>query len=480
VKGQRLGADPDSAIVRHAQLQERWKTLPTNWEKTSEVVRHGLPETIRETADLSKPVWPNRFVASAARGLDAAIGEEKSATKSVAIEYAEKFTGLVHAAKDGLQILSKPEHNVLGMLPPELRSQLLLALQPSAVETMGFAGDAQHVSVEQAKKMYLDDKRSLIGLPEDGIKPGTFQNIDRMLRLALDIRREDGVLVIEPSTMMHQVTRDDLIRFKRAWLAKVASGDVSKRTAANYVKAVQYFLGWVFKRDRIVSRRVPDLEDIFRFTDINPINIANYAEAKDTIKAILAVATDRVKLYIYLALNCGYTQVDIGALKLAEIEEREAGTFIVRRREKTSHQNSFSACHYLWEETATLLKAQLAGKNTAGLALLNEDGGPLYRTFADEAKIDNIQSAYFRAVGRVNEQRKKAKQDPIELAFKQFRKIGATAISDIAGQEIQKLYRAASIGDTDRFYVAANFDKLTAALKVWAQTLRLDGVLTGA
>jgi len=216
------------------------------------------------------------------------------------------------------------------------------------------------VTIEQAQVLYLADLRSRIGLPEDGIKPGTYRNAERFLRLALavtvkDLKTDWAVPAISPTAMLHEVGRDDLVAFKRAWLLKVTAGDIAKRTAANYCGAVQYFLAWCYRRDRIVSRRVPDLEQVFRFTDANPIRIADYTNEVPTIKAILAAASNRVKLYILLALNCGVYQSDIGAIKHSEIETVNAGTFIVRGRVKTSHQNDFRSSHFLWPETAALL-----------------------------------------------------------------------------------------------------------------------------
>ena len=133
----------------------------------------------------------------------------------------------------------------------------MVAIQRPAHEVLGFTADAERLTVEQAKVKYLADCRSRIGLAEDGIKPGTYQNTDRMLRLALAIKVKDASGqdrdAIDPKAPLETITRDDLIAFKRAWLSKVSSGDIAKRTAANYCRSVQYFLAWVYKRDRIVS-----------------------------------------------------------------------------------------------------------------------------------------------------------------------------------------------------------------------------------
>ncbi len=495
---QYLGSDPEQATVKHVGIVAEWKWTKANWNKPvvagamtlAEFVREGLPDDIRDTAELDLPVWVKpEWAARATEKQKLNADLLKATLLGKMVEKVRVEVNRIDEAKQylsGLKVERAPgEPDILAAIPPDLRTRAMAAIQPPAHEVLGYTADAERLTVEQAKVKYLDDCRSRIGLAEDGINPGTYQNTDRMLRLALAVTTTDPTgqqkQLIEPKAMLEAVTRDDLIAFKRAWLAKVTAGEIAKRTAANYCKAVQFFMAWCYKRDRIITRRVADLEDVFRFTDINPINIADYADAKVTIKAILADAPERVKLYIYLALNCGYYQADIGRLKLAEIVDHQGDKCIIRRREKTSHQNDFLACRSLWPETWKLLKENLATENSQqnpeGLALLNEDGGPLYRTFADRARVDNIDSAWWRSIQATNEKREKENLEPVSFQFKQFRKLGATAMDRLGGETAQRLYRAAALEDSDKFYVRGDFATLTTALKKWRKVLKADEVL---
>jgi len=454
-----------------------------------EFIRGDLPDNIRHIAALDLPVevrkeWWER--AEVRARIEHKLTMDMMAKLAIA-----KLTKEVQKVEDSRAFLMQAGLDdpimvkLLKAMQPELKARLFAATQLPAHVAQGFAPDAEQVTIEQAQVLYLADLRSRVGLPEDGIKPGTYRNAERFLRLALavtvkDLKTDWAVPAISPTAMLHEVGRDDLVAFKRAWLLTVTAGDIAKRTAANYCGAVQYFLAWCYRRDRIVSRRVPDLEQVFRFTDANPIRIADYTNEVPTIKAILAAASNRVKLYILLALNCGVYQSDIGAIKHSEIETLNAGTFIVRGRVKTSHQNDFRSSHFLWPETAALLKAEMApidiARNPHGFALLNEGGNPVY-TAGVGGKSDNVTCSYWRVLQGLNVQRKKQSLDPLKLPFKQFRKLGATAMNDLCGEEVQKLYRTASFEGADRFYVKGDFSKLTSGLQAWADKLRADGIL---
>lgn len=488
---QNLGTDPDQATIRHIQLTNEWRWTKENWGEIRDMIRLGLPDEIRDKAEIDLPVWIKPAWAERAQvEMRAAVDGFKAAMLKIVTDKAFAHVANIEQGRDylaRLKALPRPgEPDLMAMLPDDLRSKVIVATQPMAHEVLGVAPDAERLTVAQAKERYLADKKSLIGLPEDGIKPSTYQQVERSLRLALELKITDDAAggeryAIDPQAPLDSVGRDEIVAFKRGWLAKVGAGDMARRTAADYCKAVQYFLGWCYKRDRIVSRRIPDLEDLLRFTDVNPINIEDYDAARAKLLTILAKASDRVRLYIYLALNCGYYQVDIGAIKLAEIVERDGDTYIARRREKSSHQNDFVAFHWLWPETAELLEAEQApadrAENPAGLALLNEGGGPVYRISADAGKVDNVTSAYWRVLDSINAERAAKGLDPIGLQFKQFRKLGATAMNAIAGETVQKLYRAATFEGADRFYVRGDFSQLTAALRTWGETLRKDGIL---
>lgn len=488
---QYLGDDPEQATAKHIELLKEWKWTKANWQEpvfdgitVKDFTRTGLPESIRDKAELDMPVFVKpEWRVQAMENLRTSAKTARTAMVDVLTAKVQKHANAMDEAKTFMQGFNGPtlpgEQDVMALLPAELRARVIAALQPSANDVLGLAADAQRVVLSKAKDMYLADMKARIGLPQDGIKPGTYANTERMLTLGLAIQ-SDGKPVLPGDRMLDTITREDLVSFKRAWLAKVAEKEITIRTAANYAKSVQFLLAWCYKRDRIVSRRINDLEDVFAFRDVNPVNVPNFSNVKDDLKAILKDAPERLKLYLLLGLNCGYYQGDIGNLKLSEVCEEGKDIFIKRKREKTSHQNDFVAVHYLWPETAALLQKHLAPKDAAqnpqGLALLNEDGKPLYRV-TETAKTDNVQSSFWRTVQGVNETRSTKEQAPVAITFKSLRKLGATAVQHIGGQDVQKAYRAASIEGTDRFYVTADFSKLTAALKTWRKTLVAEGIL---
>lgn len=81
------------------------------------------------------------------------------------------------------------------------------------------------------------------------------------------------------------------------------------------------------------------------------------------------------------------------------------------------------------------------------------------------------------AIQSVNKDRAKKKLEPLSFQFKQFRKLGATAMDRLGGETAQRLYRAAVLEDSDKFYVRGDFTTLTTALKKWRKTLKADKVL---
>lgn len=477
---QNLGTpdNANAATIKHIALCEEWQWIKAEWPRIQRVLRHGLPDYMRDVAELDLPVWIKEEWWQAGReaGHAALIDEIRRG--------AQLGSDLIDGGRDILRLLTDSPHRHVERLPQETRALVYHQLAPPAHEVLGYAADAERLTLGLAKQRYVDDLKSRIGLAEDGIKQGTYTNMTTMLRLGLELKitGADGAerYALDANTPLETITRDDLIAYKRGWLGKVSAGDVAKRTAANYVKAVQYMFGWLYKRERIVTRRVPDLDDVFKFTGINPIKVPDYANVLPTLKAILKQAPDRTRLHVYLALNCGYYQSDIGHLKLSEIIEKDGERFAVRRREKTSHQNDFTACHALWPETLALLDKFVAPgdteKNPGGWALINRDGKPIYQNNGS-CKSDNITCAYFRAVQSLNAERAKKKLEPVSLPFKMFRKLGATAMNNLAGEQVQKLYRAATFEGADRFYLRADFTPLTAALKTWRAALVTDGIL---
>ena len=119
---------------------------------------------------------------------------------------------------------------------------------------------------------------------------------------------------------------------------------------------------------------------------------------KDEIKALLAKASNRTKLYILLMLNCGMTQKDIADLLVTEVDWKEGR--IIRKRSKTADEENVPTVNYkLWPETFRLLKQERAAESKDRV-LLNSNGGPIWTEKITKdgkyQKTDNVKSAFDR------------------------------------------------------------------------------------
>ena len=129
----------------------------------------------------------------------------------------------------------------------------------------------------------------------------------------------------------------------------------------------------------------------------------------DELKTLYDEAVDRTKLFMLLAMNCGFTQVDIS--DLVHLRKDKAGRVIervdlkegriIRKRSKTEkHHNSPIVNYKLWKPTHKLLK-QFATNKSAVRVLTTEEGKPLMQDSLSgelRKKTDNIRSAFVRAM----------------------------------------------------------------------------------
>ena len=499
---QYLGHDPIEAARRNADLAAEWRWSKTFWHRVvttnkdgpqftlCELMRPLIPANIREIAELDKPVLLKREWIAQADKTMAAYSQNRLAVLAKALELnVMKKLDASDAAKKSLRQLNESAdgvqaEDILALLPPDVQARVFAATQPTVLEAAGLSPSARRVTIAEARKLYLDDERSRVGLPDGGLKLNTFQNKSRFLdyALALQVANADGAAVpaMDVERTLDSLSFEDIERFKRDWMSAARDDKVALRTAKDYLLAFKYLLDWADRQSRIAYRHPANIAGIFKFRKVNPINIEEPKEAIGKIKELFGVASERTRLYVLLGLNCGFYQVDIGRMKLRDVRVEGRHTFIVRAREKTSHQNDFAGRWYLWPETAKLLKSHLANgsaeTNSTGLALLNEAQAPLYTVKPNRARVDNIESAFDRAMAVVNKRRVAKGHEPMAFAFKQLRKVGATMMDRIGGPTARRLYKAGTLTDGDAAYVRNDFDALTKALKAWGSDLRRAGL----
>lgn len=144
----------------------------------------------------------------------------------------------------------------------------------------------------------------------------------------------------------------------------------------------------------------------------------------DEVGTILGAATDRMRLYVLMALNCGMYQSDLSELHPSEVDW-QAGT-VTRRRTKTANNtgNVPTVRYPLWPSTFALLK-QFRSDDPEHV-LLNEHGRKLrdeyIRSDGVAQKRDTIHWAWKRLAERCPVAKVKT--------FRHLRKTGSSTIEE--------------------------------------------------
>lgn len=311
------------------------------------------------------------------------------------------------------------------------------------------------ITIAQAKEKYFADYRNRVGLQsEAGLKDRTVKQHETTLKIALK--------AVDETAPLNALDTGRIEAVAHYWGSPERG--LSRRTASNYTQAFWQFLlrlpalkvGFVFPDD--IDKR------LFKFTKVKG-KVEKYDKVQ--LKTLLNALDDECKLYQLLGLQCGFYQVDICNLGDAEIVTIEKDTYIVRKRDKTSHQNDFTSQWWLFPETARLLKKCRAKRNPKGLALLRPDLTPMGRVGNSDDWV----------TVRFNKAKEAAGAVAGDFTFKQFRKIGYSAIKRLTmSKEVARMYAAKVV--TDAEYDRDDFfEPLTDALKKWHDQLKADKVL---
>lgn len=323
-----------------------------------------------------------------------------------------------------------------------------------AVPIPSKAANPNTITIAKAKEKFLAIYKARVGLQGPrGIKERSYVSMGKSINAV--IRAIDDTL---PITSLDRQAVQGIVNY---WLH--SDRGLSERTAANYLRSVRQFVEEVARMD--VGYTKPDIADLFVFRAVKG-EIAKYNPK--AIRTLLNAVDERCKLYQMLALNCGMQQVDICAMKLDEIVTIRGEMFIARKREKTSHQNDFVSMWWLFPETAALLKKYQARKNPKGLALLRPSGDPMIQKGSSR---DYVSLQWDRVRGA-------APAVAESFSFKQYRKVGISAIKRITGiPDVARQYAAHKIEGALAHYDRDDFfEPLTAALRKWHAELKKDQV----
>jgi hypothetical protein len=146
----------------------------------------------------------------------------------------------------------------------------------------------------------------------------------------------------------------------------------------------------------------------------------------DELTMIYRYATDRERVLVLLALNCGFAQAELGSLRRDEVH-LDGQPNIDRIRRKTRVAARFA----LWAETVKALE-WIMPQSAGELAILTERGQPM--------QSQHIANQWRRLVGRIRADDKT--KDFRFLPFKHLRKTAGQFVRDAADGEIAGVFLA--------------------------------------
>jgi integrase len=296
------------------------------------------------------------------------------------------------------------------------------------------------VPKENSIRAHIDDylaTRKVQALAEG--KLGTFDTI----RTRLNVFRR----WTDPFAGIDAITEVLWERFCLHLAQQVAEGKMAAETRAGVQRVIRSFIRNRYERrfidlprnltSRTLAAAVP-LQEVIVFS-------------KPEIHKLLDAASERTKLYILLALNCGFYGVDIAALKQSEVDW--AGGRIRRQRTKTrnSSQKVPKVDYLLWRQTFDLLKKSRS--DHPELVLLNERGKPLWSETEKNGKFNrnnNVKTAYFHLWETKFKQTK---------GFKPFKTLRKTAASLLETHKEYGRYAEYFLGETPRSIASRHYVK---------------------
>jgi integrase len=250
---------------------------------------------------------------------------------------------------------------------------------------------------------------------------------------------------------------------------QVGENKASAVSAKHALRTVKALILWAHEKEEVDT--LPRV--LNKYAEVSlPTPAPRFFTAAE-IKTLYGTAAERTRLFILLALNCGYTQADIASLEHSHIDLK--GGQIVRNRHKTGQPQE----HKLWPRTLALLRKHVTkpGHRRPDLALMGEEGNPLVsEKIKDDGtpyKVDAIRLAFARLLSKC---RTNDDDTPCEIndgrGFAIFRKTGADAIAKQYQDEphLVDLYLAHSPKGMKVHYARQHYDKLHEATD-WLATL---------
>lgn len=326
------------------------------------------------------------------------------------------------------------------------------------------------------------------GTPPQGIAPwanvrdastdGTPSTISELVTLFIEDRREaarNGTIsksrfeVIRVHTEKYRNHASDssladsttaLVSFRDGIRKKLHNKQMAAITARDVLSVVKSLYRFADSRDWFSLPKILHDKGTNGFTVSAPAKAVK-VPALDAISGLLEHATERERLYLCLALNCGMGPKDMADLRHDEIDFK--ASTVTRKRSKTAKHDSVPIVVYpMWRETSRLL-AKFKSEH-AELAITTENGRPMvessFRKDGSVIKRDVVHSAWARL----------CKKAGSKVQLKALRKIGASLLEQSEHHRFVPLYLGHSASSmADKHYAAVAQEQFASAM-AWLES----------
>jgi integrase len=256
--------------------------------------------------------------------------------------------------------------------------------------------------IEVAVKEYLVTRLSRVKVGK--LSAGRYHNLKRYLEAFTEFAGPS-----QPIDSINNATLDSYyLHCLDLGIKEISAGDI--------FAAAKQFLRWSVANGKLTAPQNLILgEHDFKREPAKKVTMS-----VEEYRRLFVGTPDRTRLFLLLALNCGYGAKDCADLRHDEVDWQKGR--ITRKRSKTERHASVPTVEYkLWPMTFRLLKKLRS--RVGDLVLLNENGLPLKNDTVREngyTKSDNIASAYHRLCNRLGILNPKP--------WKSIRKTGSTMI----------------------------------------------------
>jgi hypothetical protein len=247
------------------------------------------------------------------------------------------------------------------------------------------------------------------------------------------------------------------------------------KTVVNCVRQMKAMLVWYFEMDGCTWNKPKRFEKLFRLRQRQMATAEERERAAmevvsgevatftiDELSALWAAAGNKVRLFMLLGLNCGFTSSEISNLRTFEAFLDIEEPFVHRFRDKTGVEARWC----LWPETALMLRALKADENGERRWLLTEYRNPLVEV-TSKTRRDSVEQAWKALIRTIDPDRR--------LGFRFLRKTGADAIKRLATLEESEMYLAHAEPGINKAYANRNWSRMWECLRQLRQQLPFLG-----